>query len=167
MSCSPEVIDFMDACYMSQKNLPESNETKVDMTQGTEMAHKAKLETAFVGVDYKPVPPSSGGWGLYLDQISGKKVGRKKRIAQFAVVYYDHKREKNLIPTGCYMITCWVNNEDKWNELLNLPKYQCLRDEFKKVKGGEKMNIIVQGGDLIGDNHGTLNDLIRECLKPY
>ena len=131
------------------------------------ISQKTKIETAFVGVDYKPVPPSEGSWGFYLDQKSGKKVGRKKRIAKFAVVYYDHKRKENSIPPGCYMITCWVNDEDKWTELLNLPKYQCLRDEFKKVMGGEKMNIIVQGGDLLGDNHGTLNDLIRECLKPY
>ena len=131
-----------------------------------EMAGKTEKETAFVGVNYKPVPE---GWGFYLDQKSGKKVSRKKRIAKFAVVYYDHKREENLNPPGCYTITCWVNCEDKWNKLLNLPKYQCLMDEyeFKKVKNGQKRNITVQGGDLLGDNHGTLNDLIRECLKPY
>tara|TARA_A100001015_G_C14973233_1_gene706041 strand:- start:1137 stop:1541 length:405 start_codon:yes stop_codon:yes gene_type:complete len=28
MSCSPEVIDFMDACYNSQKNLPERKKEK-------------------------------------------------------------------------------------------------------------------------------------------
>jgi len=28
MSCDPEIIDFMDACYKSQKNLPERKEDK-------------------------------------------------------------------------------------------------------------------------------------------
>jgi hypothetical protein len=150
MSCSPEVVNFMDECYKSQEDRPESQNLG--------------------GIKYTPVSPSEGSWGFYLNPVSGKKVGRKKRIALYAVPHFDDKwvvkrREAGLIPPGNYIMTCWVNNEDKWNELLKLPKYQCLQGKFNKIKGCKKRYIIVQGG--APDNHKDLVNFIRECFNPH
>jgi hypothetical protein len=146
---------------------------------GTEMAtasvgcFKGEIEHIFVGV--KCIAASKNeekSWGFYLDPDPkyGKRVGRDKRIAKFSVSKPDDiKAKKSKVPDGHCLVSCWVNDdgEDKWNELLNLPKYRCLRDEFDKVNGGKKRIIIVPYDEYIGDNHGALNDLIRECFKPW
>jgi hypothetical protein len=132
---------------------------------------KGEIEHIFVGVKCVPVSKSEGSWGFYLDPDPKymKKVGRDKRIAKFSVSNPDNiKAKKAKVPDGHCLISCWVNKggKDKWNELSNLPKYQCLRDEFESTSG-EKITIIVPYDEYIGDNHGGLNDLIRECFKPW
>lgn len=132
---------------------------------------KGEIEHIFVGVKCVPVSKSEESWGFYLypDPKYMKKVGRDKRIALFSVSKPDDiKAKKAKVPDGHCLISCWVNEggKDKWKELLNLPKYQCLRDEFESTSG-KKRTIIVPYDEYIGDNHGALNDLIRECFKPW
>lgn len=132
---------------------------------------KGEIEHIFVGVKCVPVSKSEGSWGFYFDPDPKymKRVNRDKRIAKFSVSRPDNiKVEKSKVPDGSCLISCWVNKDgkDKWNDLLNLPKYQCLREEFDEVKGAKKITIIVPYDEYIGDNHGALNDLIRECFKP-
>tara|TARA_Y100000389_G_scaffold68984_1_gene65526 strand:- start:15732 stop:16463 length:732 start_codon:yes stop_codon:yes gene_type:complete len=131
---------------------------------------KGEIEHIFVGVKCVLVSKSEGSWGLYFDPDPKymKKVGRDKRIAKFSVSNPDNiKAKKAKVPDGHCLISCWVNEggKDKWNELLNLPKYQCLRDEFESTS--DKQTIIVPYDEYIGDNHGALNDLIRDCFKPW
>jgi hypothetical protein len=130
---------------------------------------KGEIEHIFVGVKCVPVSKSEGSWGFYFDPDPkyGQRVGRDKRIAKFSVSKPDDiKAKKSKVPDGHCLLSCWVNGEDKWNELLDLPKYQCLRDKFESTSG-KKITIIVPYDEYIGDNHGALNDLIRECFKPW
>lgn len=147
--------------------------SRPEETSASAGCFKDEIEHIFVGVKCVSVSKNEEKhWGFYLDPDPKyeKKVCRGKMIANFSVSKPDNikakkLREKGLLRDGHCLISCWANDEDKWGMLLNLPKYQCLRDEFVQKKKEKKRTIIVPYDEYIGDNHGALNDLIRECFK--
>ena len=112
-----------------------------------------------------------GCWG-YINPVNQKLSSRSLRKGKFKFGCETGAKlpQQGLIPNGCIPIIVWVPKGETgfWDQFLDTPKFQCLRDEFHPYPRCPTKKYILMG--LPGnrrEHDGVLMDLIHDSFIPW
>ena len=171
MSAIDKVDEEWTEAEKAFSDLEEALDTHTQ--KGTEHDTPEKVEASFNGIICnRPMMETA----YYIDPDSGHST-LNKRKAKFVAPKENDKTLKKLkadgyVPDGCYLLFCYPKKEEReggeWSKLLER-KYQCLLGEIKKdpYAQGARHYILIHEGKTDMVKYGALNDLIRDCFKPW
>ena len=112
-----------------------------------------------------------GCWG-YFNPVNQKLSSRSlcKAKFKFGCETGAKLHQRGLIPNGCIPIIVWVPKGETgfWDQFLDTPKFQCLRDEFHQYPGAPTKKYILMGLPglwRLGD--GVIMELIHDSFIPW
>ena len=124
--------------------------------------------------DPESVRIEQGCWG-YINPVNQKLSSPSLRKGKFKFGCETHGEidslhQRGLIPNGCIPIIVWVPGASVgfWDQFLDTPKFQCLRDEFHPYPRCPTKKYILMG--LPGnrrEHDGVLMDLIHDSFIPW